>query len=226
MFDVLSYCFFFKQKTSYEMRISDWSSDVCSSDLPEIVEDDHRPGQLPPIVRDDAAQGKPVEIASAGEQHDQQDREQEARYGVGEDHDAAGPDIEARAVAHRLDDAERNRDEIDDQSAPDAERDRDRHLVDDQIDDLPVAEEAASEVQRQIVLHHQQEALVRRLVEAELPLQLLDEGRIESLGTAIGAARGLAALTQGRLAAACLAAAVAADLRRRDRKSTRLNSSH
>src|SRR3546814_12430628 len=27
--------FFFKQKTAYEMRISDWSSDVCSSDLPE-----------------------------------------------------------------------------------------------------------------------------------------------------------------------------------------------
>src|SRR3546814_1792366 len=26
-------CFFFKQKTAYEMRISDWSSDVCSSDL-------------------------------------------------------------------------------------------------------------------------------------------------------------------------------------------------
>src|SRR3546814_4209915 len=27
--------FFFKQKTAYEMRISDWSSDVCSSDLIE-----------------------------------------------------------------------------------------------------------------------------------------------------------------------------------------------
>src|SRR3546814_9113220 len=26
-------CIFFKQKTAYEMRISDWSSDVCSSDL-------------------------------------------------------------------------------------------------------------------------------------------------------------------------------------------------
>src|SRR3546814_4127824 len=26
-------CFFFKQKTAYEMRISDWSSDVCASDL-------------------------------------------------------------------------------------------------------------------------------------------------------------------------------------------------
>src|SRR3546814_1703500 len=30
---VVVYFFFFKQKTAYEMRISDWSSDVCSSDL-------------------------------------------------------------------------------------------------------------------------------------------------------------------------------------------------
>src|SRR3546814_4051951 len=30
---VFLYFFFFKQKTAYEMRISDWSSDVCSSDL-------------------------------------------------------------------------------------------------------------------------------------------------------------------------------------------------
>src|SRR3546814_6747896 len=29
--------FFFKQKTAYEMRISDWSSDVCSSDLLDRV---------------------------------------------------------------------------------------------------------------------------------------------------------------------------------------------
>src|SRR3546814_4348894 len=29
--------FFFKQKTAYEMRISDWSSDVCSSDLWETI---------------------------------------------------------------------------------------------------------------------------------------------------------------------------------------------
>src|SRR3546814_5678689 len=32
------YLFFFKQKTAYEMRISDWSSDVCSSDLPNVTE--------------------------------------------------------------------------------------------------------------------------------------------------------------------------------------------
>src|SRR3546814_4486879 len=30
--------FFFKQKTAYEMRISDWSSDVCSSDLQLFLE--------------------------------------------------------------------------------------------------------------------------------------------------------------------------------------------
>src|SRR3546814_2836680 len=36
--------FFFKQKTAYEMRISDWSSDVCSSDLPALLE--HRAGNL------------------------------------------------------------------------------------------------------------------------------------------------------------------------------------
>src|SRR3546814_1413640 len=31
------FCFFFKQKTAYEMRISDWSSDVCSSDLRRLL---------------------------------------------------------------------------------------------------------------------------------------------------------------------------------------------
>src|SRR3546814_17220081 len=33
LFVFVVFFFFFKQKTAYEMRISDWSSDVCSSDL-------------------------------------------------------------------------------------------------------------------------------------------------------------------------------------------------
>src|SRR3546814_12154958 len=36
------FLFFFKQKTAYEMRISDWSSDVCSSDLLAAQRDDLR----------------------------------------------------------------------------------------------------------------------------------------------------------------------------------------
>src|SRR3546814_3992462 len=38
--------FFFKQKTAYEMRISDWSSDVCSSDLMNDL------GKLNPDISD------------------------------------------------------------------------------------------------------------------------------------------------------------------------------
>src|SRR3546814_18423647 len=34
---VCLHVFFFKQKTAYEMRISDWSSDVCSSDLIHVM---------------------------------------------------------------------------------------------------------------------------------------------------------------------------------------------
>src|SRR3546814_7656538 len=35
--EVIAVFFFFKQKTAYEMRISDWSSDVCSSDLGRLL---------------------------------------------------------------------------------------------------------------------------------------------------------------------------------------------
>src|SRR3546814_4638874 len=37
MFVMSYFFFFFKQKTAYEMRISDWSSDVCSSDLADAL---------------------------------------------------------------------------------------------------------------------------------------------------------------------------------------------
>src|SRR3546814_845768 len=42
----LYFFFFFKQKTAYEMRISDWSSDVCSSDLAEIPQPGQSQGNL------------------------------------------------------------------------------------------------------------------------------------------------------------------------------------
>src|SRR3546814_5516671 len=40
MFVLYLHIFFFKQKTAYEVRISDWSSDVCSSDLERGNRDD------------------------------------------------------------------------------------------------------------------------------------------------------------------------------------------
>src|SRR3546814_8807991 len=43
-FYIYYYFFCFKQKTAYEMRISDWSSDVCSSDLRPDGEAGDQPG--------------------------------------------------------------------------------------------------------------------------------------------------------------------------------------
>src|SRR3546814_6399966 len=54
MFTMLFVFFFFKQKTAYEMRISDWSSDVCSSDLPHVGgrgDDDARIAQVDGALR-------------------------------------------------------------------------------------------------------------------------------------------------------------------------------
>src|SRR3546814_7976902 len=45
--------FFFKQKTAYEMRISDWSSDVCSSDLAGIFA--HGPDAIGKLILETAA---------------------------------------------------------------------------------------------------------------------------------------------------------------------------
>src|SRR3546814_6167141 len=51
--------FFFKQKTAYDMRISDWSSDVCSSDLDPSLQIVHR--RLLRASRRDLCRGRGAE---------------------------------------------------------------------------------------------------------------------------------------------------------------------
>src|SRR3546814_2368568 len=81
--------FFFKQKTAYEMRISDWSSDVCSSDL-QPVERQHGGEQSrhPDHARRDAGEdlwlGPDAERKQADRQHEEQqsiERSEERRVG-------------------------------------------------------------------------------------------------------------------------------------------------
>src|SRR3546814_2400339 len=84
------YFFFFKQKTAYEMRISDWSSDVCSSDLnmvqpgaprhgPGMHQDHLRPVEaLRQSLRVDVLQ-----LAVGGQQH-AAPRADDERVGVGQ----------------------------------------------------------------------------------------------------------------------------------------------
>src|SRR3546814_9906121 len=50
--------FFFKQKTAYEMRISDWSSDVCSSDLDDLQ------GLAHVVVRDQHADAAVLQVGN------------------------------------------------------------------------------------------------------------------------------------------------------------------
>src|SRR3546814_5137360 len=68
--------FFFKQKTAYEMRISDWSSDVCSSDLgaAERVDDLGHPGFF---LDDDLG----VARNAIGRRSDSGERSEERRVG-------------------------------------------------------------------------------------------------------------------------------------------------
>src|SRR3546814_4335842 len=54
----IMFCFFFKQKTAYEMRISDWSSDVCSSDLGRRRLGTHPPPRPAADARTDRARDR------------------------------------------------------------------------------------------------------------------------------------------------------------------------
>src|SRR3546814_5712623 len=80
-----SFCFifFFKQKTAYEMRISDWSSDVCSSDLCRRGVGEHRLVQREqPVVQRTGA--RPVIRGAGGGEIGAQ-----SRRDIGGDGDAA-----------------------------------------------------------------------------------------------------------------------------------------
>src|SRR3546814_9433234 len=72
--------FFFKQKTAYELRISDWSSDVCSSDLPLP----RRPSRFAEGSCDPFAQGGRVsDHRNEGQDHPSPARRPASRKGAG-----------------------------------------------------------------------------------------------------------------------------------------------
>src|SRR3546814_8622175 len=69
---VFVFFFFFKQKTAYEMRISDWSSDVCSSDLfaaERAIADDVARARLADVQQRQAVDGDPHLGEHRGQRH-------------------------------------------------------------------------------------------------------------------------------------------------------------
>src|SRR3546814_14754562 len=89
---VVGELFFFKQKTAYELRISDWSSDVCSSDLDHVARaGNHRGEELVDALPESAVQPLPAE---KGEQRTLRQQD--------EDHEDHRP-VRRKAGRHALD---------------------------------------------------------------------------------------------------------------------------
>src|SRR3546814_7417971 len=105
--------FFFKQKTAYEMRISDWSSDVCSSDLRRCsILRERASGRRKAVAGKDRAallrneEGAERSRFGMARRDEQRDRVTDRRMaGRGKDTDDAHPP--QGAGVGRIDDAER-----------------------------------------------------------------------------------------------------------------------
>src|SRR6202158_1245309 len=136
--------------------------------MPEIIEDFPVPGKLRPAVRSEAPQREEVEERAAGEQDDQQDREQKSRYRKSNNDHGRGPGVEPGAVHDSLANAERDRDQIGQERHPDPERHRDRQLLLDQLQHADIAKIALAEIEPREIPYHQREAFRRRLVADEL----------------------------------------------------------
>src|SRR3546814_18892416 len=92
--------FFFKQKTAYEMRISDWSSDVCSSDLRARDPRDQRFGARLVVGGEPAGMGA-VEVEHADQPVRRDDRHDEFAAAGGIAGDMAGKGVDVLAPLAR-----------------------------------------------------------------------------------------------------------------------------
>src|SRR3546814_2268139 len=78
LFECEYYFFLFRQKTAYEMRISDWSSDVCSSDLGRV---DMALDDVPAQARVDVGGALEIDGIALGELRERGARSEERRVG-------------------------------------------------------------------------------------------------------------------------------------------------
>src|SRR3546814_19872110 len=112
---------FFKQKTAYEVRISDWSSDVCSSDLRKEQDQHHALPEIGQAEAEDgachdrlAADGVGLQAGQHAERHAEEDGDEQRQEGqlqggrqLGEDEaervggmDEASAEVGLRRVRH------------------------------------------------------------------------------------------------------------------------------
>src|SRR5579883_365703 len=153
--------------------------------MPDVIGDLAPERKLGPVLGCEPAQRKNLPKRAAAEEDDEQDGKKEAWNRIARDDNGRGPDVEPRAVAHRLFDPKRDRDEVGEQRHPEPERDRHRQLLFDELQDGYIAEIRSPKIKRYVILKHQSEALIGGLVEAELLFEFGDELGVEPLGAPV-----------------------------------------
>src|SRR5207248_9684160 len=98
-------------------------------------------------------------------QNDEQNSDQEPWNRISYDDRPRGPHVEMRAVAYRFAYPQRNGDEISQEREPEPERDGDRKLLLDELENRGIAKIALAKIEPRVVPQHQQETLIGRLVE-------------------------------------------------------------
>ncbi|MNN03705.1 hypothetical protein D3C81_1164050 [compost metagenome] len=166
-------------------KVADYQSGNGQDQVPEVVEDLASGAELIEVIRGQPAQREPIQVASTGEQDDQQNSEQKRRNRIADDDCRTGPDIEMAAVAGGFGDAQRDRHQVHDQRAPQPQGDRHRHLLDDQVDNLGITKETVAKIQVGVVLDHDPQTFRRRLVEAIHLFDFFDQGRVQALSAAV-----------------------------------------
>src|SRR6476660_2383199 len=92
--------------------------DNWQGDMPEVIPHFVDKRELVEIFRRQPTQRENLPERTAGKKHDQENREQKARYGVADYDDGRTPDVEARSIVDRLGDPERDRDRVGKQRHP------------------------------------------------------------------------------------------------------------
>src|SRR3546814_978320 len=100
-------CCLFKQKTAYEMRISDWSSDVCSSDLrgrhcPAVfhphspLRDELQGKRIEPVLHRQYAGGERIGVIACRDGHGRLRDDRSLVHALGDEMDGAAGDLHTR----------------------------------------------------------------------------------------------------------------------------------
>ena len=149
--------------------------------MPHVIQNFAHRGQILEVVRRQPSERENLEVGPPGKKHQKHDRKQKARNGIGHDDRTGCPGVKSSAIFHGLADPQRDRDQIGNQCRPKPERDRHRHFLKHQIHHSDFAKVTLAKIQCQIVAHHRQKPLQRRLVKAEFLFQLRNKLRRQPL---------------------------------------------